>query len=204
MNNINELRTLIKKVINEELTLNEYDRGGFNDKYQNLPKDRIDNINKYSIERQKLNGIAMVLKDDANEIAYITPKDINFNVSGDFDIKFNDKDFFSKMKVNDKKHFYTEFRVSNTVFVGAANEGDYVLNFVVGGELTKLTDKERPDLKCNVTHIKCLENFIPQTQKDNIRLNNRIKDVLIEKYSNRGLFPYFSDVVIDRNAIYRF
>jgi hypothetical protein len=197
---LNELKTLVKKIIKEEVELNEYDRMGFNQKYKNLPKDKAIEINKFSTERQKLYGIKMVSKNDANNIIYITPSDI-----GQFyKINFDKNELFeiSKLPINGGITKAITFSVQNVVNDDNNNKWE---KFTIIGDFIKLTDKERPDFKFNVTSIKSENDYdyIPQTPKDNVAFINQVKSVLLKLYNNRGEFPYISDVVIDRNAFYK-
>ena len=194
---------MVKKIIKEEVELNEYDRMGFNQKYKNLPKDKAIEINKFSTERQKLYGIKMVSKNDANNIIYITPSDIdihNFNT-----IKFdkNELSEISKLPINGGITKAITFTVVNVVNNDNNNKWE---RFTIIGDFIKLTDKESPDFKFNVTSIKSeneYSDYIPQTPKDNVAFINQVKSVLLKLYNNKGEFPYISDVVIDRNVFYK-
>jgi hypothetical protein len=198
---LNELKTLVKKIIKEEVELNEYDRMSFNQKYQNLPKDKAIEINKFSADRQKLYGIKMVLKNDDTKIIYITPSDIGIHNFGIIEFDKNQLSEISKLPINGEITKEITFTVQN--IVQDNGENNIWERFHIIGNFVKLTDKERPDFKLNVTSIKSNKDYIPQTPKDNVAFINQVKSTLLKLYNNKGEFPYITDVVIDRNAFYR-
>ena len=79
---LNELKTLVKKIIKEEVELNEYDRETFDSKYGNLPTDRKNKIMDYSKERQIKNGISFT--SDKDHVLYITPSDISISTTSSY------------------------------------------------------------------------------------------------------------------------
>jgi hypothetical protein len=191
---VESLRTVIKKIIKEEMGLNEYDRAAFADKYNKLPNDRISKITDYSKKRQKLNGFTFTM---GNQNVYFGKVDIYINKNQKIvnkhktDFGYTDTiQIVCKNIVSEDNHeFYDVMNIYCKFMpgMGTFNRGSGNVN---GTSLEVISINSEGNLK-------------PKTPRDEVNFCNALKDVILNTFNDARNYPDVLSIKFGRNLFYK-
>lgn len=185
---------MVKKIIKEEVELNEYDRASFNNKYNKLPKDRVDKINDYSMERQKLNGFNFIM---GGENVYFGKSDIYIN---------KNQEIINKHK-NDFGYNDTIQIVCKNIIDDQKREGTDVMNiyckFIPGIGTFKRDSDNINGTSLEVKSIESEHKLTPKTPKDEVDFCNALKDIILNTFNDANKYPDVLSIKFNRNLFYK-